>query len=159
MRYIEALEEYTPLMDENKLTEKSIFLAGGITNCPDWQQELRNMLYDCNLAILNPRRKNFPINDPNASKEQISWEFNHFKIADIISFWFSRGSLNPIVLFELGKWLSQKRKPIFIGIDPKYKRKQDIIIQTALERPDIKIVFSLHELAHQIKKYFYKLNL
>lgn len=147
MRYIEALNNYT-----RRKNEKVIFLAGGITNCPDWQQELVKLLGDVdNLVILNPRRKNFPIHDPNASVKQITWEFNKFQLADMISFWFSRGSLNPIVLFELGKWLVQKEKIIFIGIDPEYQRKQDVEIQTFLERKDIPNVYSLEELAIQIK--------
>ena len=37
----------------------------------------------------NPRRKDFPINDPIASEEQITWEFEHLKNSDIIIFWFA----------------------------------------------------------------------
>lgn len=157
MIYIEALDTWDPL-DEDGLFMKTLFLAGGITNCPDWQKEFVGLLDSLwvNLVVFNPRRKNFPIDDPNASKEQITWEFKHFKEADMISFWFSRGSLNPIVLFELGKWLVQKKKPIFIGIDPEYKRKQDVEIQTFLEREDIEIVYSLDDLAYQIRDYLKK---
>lgn len=147
MRYIEALKEY-----ETNKYQTSIFFAGGITNCPDWQQELVKLLKDVNIDILNPRRKDFPIGDPNAANEQIAWEFRHFEKANMISFWFSRGSLNPIVLFELGKWLVQKEKRIFIGIDPGYIRTQDVVIQTELERDNIEIVDSLEDLANQIKE-------
>ena len=144
MRYIEAPKNYI------KRKSVAIFLAGGITNCPDWQQELVKLLENTNLVILNPRRENFPIHDPNAAQEQITWEYEHFKKADMISFWFSRGSLNPIVLFELGKWLVQDEKPIFIGIDPKYERRQDVEIQTWLERGDFVFTYSLDGLAIQI---------
>lgn len=81
-----------------------LFLAGGITNCPDWQSKMIDELKNVDITIYNPRRKNFPTDDPNASEEQITWEYAHLKTADIISFWFSRGSLNPIVLYELGMW-------------------------------------------------------
>jgi len=143
---IEAPKKY---FDKN-LT--SLFLAGGITNCPDWQQELIHYLKDAeDLIIYNPRRKNFPIHDPNAANEQITWEYNYLKKCDIISFWFSRGSLNPIVLYELGMHGNSGDKLIFIGMDKEYERKQDVIIQTKLARPDIKIVYDLKDLANQIQ--------
>lgn len=41
-------------------------------------------------------------------------------------------------------------KPLFIGIHPNYPRRQDVEIQTSLVRPDIKIVYSLQDLAEQI---------
>ena len=147
MKYIESPEEYI------KGKSKSIFLAGGITNCPNWQQDLVKLLENSDLVILNPRRENFPIHDPKAAQEQITWEYEHFKKVDMISFWFSRGSLNPIVLFELGKWLVQKEKKIFIGIDPEYKRRQDVEIQTWLERGDFVFAYSLGGLAIQIEMY------
>jgi len=138
-----------------------LFLAGGITNVADWQSIIINKLKDVNnLILFNPRRKNFPINDPNASKEQIIWEYKYLKESDFILFWFGKGSLNPIVLYELGlHGNSVKKKKIFIGIDPEYERKQDVEIQTQLARPEIKIVYSLENLADQIRKYISNLSI
>ena len=130
----------------------SLFLAGGITNCPDWQQDLIKLLKDQDdLVIYNPRRKNFPIHDPNAAKQQITWEYNYLKQCDMISFWFSKGSLNPIVLYELGMHGNSSDRLIFVGMDEEYERKQDVIIQTKLARPEIKVVYSLEDLAKQIQ--------
>jgi hypothetical protein len=82
-----------------------LFLAGGITNCPDWQSEVIKGLQDIEgLVIYNPRRKNFPINNPGESQKQITWEFRKLQECKYISFWFAQGSLNPIVLYELGMW-------------------------------------------------------
>lgn len=152
MKYIEAPEKYYT-------GRLSIFLAGGITNCPDWQQEMVELLRNLDIIIYNPRRKNFPIHDPEAAYHQIKWEFEFLDHAAMILFWFSRGSLNPIVLFEYGKWLMNTRdpkgyKPIFVGIDPEYERKQDVEIQTSLENSFIrtKIQYSLEDLANLIKK-------
>ncbi len=132
-----------------------LFLAGGITNCPDWQTELIERLKSIDikavLDVYNPRRKNFPIGDKNASREQIQWEFDKLKTADIIVFWFSRGSLNPIVLYELGMWGNSRTTPIIIGIDKEYEREQDVIIQTALARPDTVILSSLNGVAEVVK--------
>jgi hypothetical protein len=131
-----------------------LFLAGGITNCPDWQKEIISYLSEMdNLTIYNPRRENFPINNPKASEEQITWEYNHLRDADIILFWFSCGSLNPIVLYELGRWGNSTNKEIIIGIDPEYERQQDVIIQIKLSRPKVRIVYDLKDLALETIKY------
>lgn len=154
MKYIESPELY--------YTGKvSLFLAGGITSCPNWQKEMVELLKDLDIVIYNPRRENFPIEDPNAAYEQIKWEFETLDRVDMILFWFSRGSLNPIVLFEYGKWLMNLRseddyKPLFIGIDPEYERKRDVFIQTQLENVfyGSRIQYSLKDLANLIIKEY-----
>lgn len=133
---------------------KKLFLAGGITNCPDWQAAIIPLLSSIpELTVYNPRRKNFPIHDPNAAEEQITWEYNKLKEADIILFWFSRGSLNPIVLYELGRWGNSSDKPIVIGLDEEYERKQDVIVQTMLSRGvDTPFVHTLDDAVDAIKE-------
>lgn len=145
MKYIEAPEVYTG-------QAKSIFLAGGITNCPDWQSEMRNLLADTNVVLVNPRRKDFPIDDPSVAKKQIQWEHSHLRKAYAILFWFPKETLCPIVLYELGSW-SMMNKPLFIGIHPEYKRKQDVEIQTSLVRPGFKIVYDLTSLSQQVREF------
>lgn len=139
--------------------ELKLFLAGGISNCPDWQSEMIDKLSDTKLNLFNPRRKNFPMDDPDAANEQITWEFNWLKRADVISFWFSEGSMNPIVLYELGMWGNSRKIPIFIGVHPKYERLQDVMIQTSLARPDVVIVNSIKDICTQIKIYIRSQNL
>ena len=51
MKYMDALN------DEIPEGTRSIFLAGGITNCPDWQLPMKMMLRKTDLTILNPRRR------------------------------------------------------------------------------------------------------
>ncbi len=142
MRYIEAPHTYTG-------DEVSVFLAGGITGCPDWQQEMGRALMNTSLVVFNPRRASFPIGNRNAALEQISWEYAHLRKATAISFWFPCETLCPIVLYELGAW-SMTDKKIFVGIHPSYERIRDVQIQTALARPDVQVVSMLAELAHEI---------
>lgn len=144
MKYIESPEVYIG-------TKKSLFLAGGITNCPDWQELMRKALKDIDIVLLNPRRYDFPIGDPNAAEAQIKWEYNHLRKASMILFWFPKETLCPIVLYELGAW-SMTMKILFVGVHPEYKRRQDVEIQTKFVRPEIKIVYDLESLSNQIKK-------
>lgn len=141
MQYIEALNSYLP--------DKSIFLAGGITNCPDWQQEIAQLLSKTDYTLLNPRRKNLAVNDPISALDQIAWEYHALRAAEMILFWFPCETLCPITLYELGAW-SMTDKPLYIGIHPKYERHKDIEIQIELVRPDVKIMYSLKSLAEAI---------
>ncbi len=132
----------------------SIFLAGGITGCPDWQAEMAGVLKSENIDIFNPRRDSFPIGDPNAAYEQIIWERDHLHSASAILFWFPCETLCPITLYELGAW-SMTRKPLAVGCHPDYKRIADVRIQTGLVRPEITVVTSLEALAGKVFKWLY----
>lgn len=145
---IEAPNEIYSLENNENL---KLFLAGGITNCPDWQAVLLKDIKELpNLTIYNPRRKDFPIGDPKAAEAQITWEFIHLLNSDILLFWFARGSLNPIVLLELGRYGLSGDRPIIVGIDPQYERAQDVRIQTKLSRPDTIIADSLEEMSEAL---------
>ncbi|MFZ2205395.1 MAG: nucleoside 2-deoxyribosyltransferase domain-containing protein [Minisyncoccia bacterium] len=144
MNYIEAPDEY-------ESDETSLFLAGGITNCPDWQKEVADKLKESSLVIFNPRRGVYP-GDSGHEEKQINWEFKYLHKASAISFWFPKETLNPISLFELGSWLNSDKK-LFIGLHPDYEKNNNVIIQTKLVRPEIQIVFSLEELTDQIKDW------
>lgn len=126
--------------------KKTVFLAGGITNCPDWQLEMVKLLSDTDLVLLNPRRESFDVNDHLMSRDQIMWERQHLECADAILFWFPHETLCPITLFELGKALGQG-KYIFVGCHPNYKRKSDVQIRCDLTA----MCDSVEELASLIK--------
>jgi hypothetical protein len=148
MIYIEAPSEAKEDSDF-----PSVFLAGGITDCPDWQNAMVTMLEDIRrLVLFNPRKKNFPMDDPSAAKRQIAWEFYYLRKAQGVSFWFPMETICPIVLFELGAW-SMTGKPIFVGVHPEYERRVDIEIQMSLVRPMMKIQYSLKDLAAEVRKW------
>lgn len=130
-----------------------VFLAGGISNCPDWQSEFINKCEHLPVILYNPRRTNFDINNTDDTYDQIHWEHNMMENSDIIVFWFSSGSLNPIVLYELGKYI-RSNKQIIIGIDPEYSRKDDVIIQSELAKNQtLKFSYSLDDLVNELNKY------
>lgn len=134
---------------------KSVFLAGGITGCENWQSKVVELMRREQLTILNPRRKNFPVDDPKAAPQQIYWEYLMMKQADTILFWFPKETLCPITLYELGTW-TRTNKPIFIGVDPDYKRKIDVEIQTRLVKGnDFEIFDSMERLVREFIRIVY----
>lgn len=118
-----------------------IFLAGGISQCPNWQEEIVKKLIDDNrvnikgirIVIFNPRCKEVPEETP-----QIIWEYERLHKSDIISFWFSVGSMNPITLFEYGSHLNTN-KTLVVGCHPEYLRKNNVVVQTKLVNPNQKV--------------------
>jgi hypothetical protein len=143
MLYIEAPNR---VYDTSK---KSIFLAGTITGAADWQAEVTKALDDFDIVVFNPRRENFPIHDPNAAFEQIKWEFDMLRKADMIQMWLASETIGPICLYELGAW-SMTEKPLVIGMDPKYPRRQDVEIQTKLVRPEVSISYNMNDFIESI---------
>lgn len=145
MQIITAPETYTP--NPGDIT---CFLAGGITNCYEWQKEVIETLksYDSNgievdhLIIFNPRREVFDTSDPRQTEEQIEWEFYALENCDIFSMYFceSEKSVLPICLYELGRNIvrMQQRHPmswrdrLVISVEDEYIRKNDVFIQTKL---------------------------
>ncbi len=141
MKYIQCPAEANP-----HHLEPTLFLAGGISNCPDWQSELTAKLERTNWTVLNPRRKDFDAGDSSLAEVQIEWEFRHLRLASAIAFWFPPETLCPITLYELGAW-SMTNKRLFVGVDPNYGRRLDVKIQTKLARPEVVILESLTDLA------------
>jgi hypothetical protein len=125
------------------ITEPCCFLAGGITGCPEWQTSIIEMLSEKDGILFNPRRPNFPIHDPNAAREQITWEFNALERADVFSMWFSNcASDQPICFYELGRHLALRKMygdldNVVIGVEKGFKRSQDVYIQTELVSPKL----------------------
>lgn len=145
MQYIEAVS------DENNRFPVTLFLAGGITGCRDWQLEIIPELKDLPVTIYNPRRANFPIHDPNAAREQITWEYNKLGYCNHILFWFCRETMCPIVLYELGRYIALGKARIFIGMDPEYQRRQDVEIQSELALPGREIFYSMPDLITAVR--------
>lgn len=121
MIYVEAPEKVDSAI-------VSLFLAGGISGCPDWQGEAIRMLKGISCAVLNPRRRVFPIGDRVAMAEQVAWEYAGLRMASVILFWFPCGEVQPIALFELGAAVASG-KLISVGAHPEYSRHVDLELQ------------------------------
>lgn len=144
-------------------SRRTLFLAGGITGCGDWQADMIAMLGRAagaglagpplpagEWAVLNPRRPDYRDSEDEA-RRQIAWEHAHLAAADAVSFWFPRATLCPITLLELGRW-SGIAKPIFVGVEPGYARGLDVEAQLSLSRPFMGVARSLEELASLVRQ-------
>ena len=141
--------------------EISVFLAGGISDCWNWQEAVINKLkemeengYDMrSLVVFNPRRPSFDVNNPGDTKAQINWESYWLDCCDIFSMYFCNSeSVQPICMYELGRHLLKKSVDwedddihycysVQISIEKGYKRTDDVLIQTELATSGLIIPF------------------
>lgn len=133
-----------------------VFLAGGIQKCPMWQDTvIENMMSvetesERDIYLINPRRKNFPINDQSAADEQIKWEFDMLEQCDVFSMYFANTleSDQPICFYELGRNIERMKQRfpedwfyrIVVTCELGFRRWKDVDIQTSLATYDEVVV-------------------
>jgi len=131
--YVEAPQRYDG-------AGPAVFLAGGITGCPDWQAAAAGRLRP-HADVLNPRRRIY-IASGDEYARQVEWEFHHLRRADVILFWFAAEAIQPVALFELGAFAGSE-KPIVVGADLGYARRMDVVLQLSHARPGLDVHSSL----------------
>lgn len=132
-----------------RLPEKGdLFLAGGISNCPDWQKDLLEGLEPTNWTVFNPRRGLYLADA--VAEQQIKWEYDALRLVHTVSFWFPQETLCPITLYELGVFSQRSDTRVLVGTHPEYARRLDVVEQLRWARPEIKVVDSLDALQEQL---------
>lgn len=115
---------------------RSIFLAGGISNCPDWQKEAAQRIADSvdDCIVYNPRRNDFDMAAyEEVSRQQIIWEYHALRMSTANLFWFPEETLCPITLFEYGSAIERLHAgAVMCGTHINYQRRFDLIEQTRL---------------------------
>jgi len=133
MKVITAPEYYVPTREEI-----TVFLAGGITNCENWQKEVINYLMSLpeektdKLVIFNPRRDKWPkSSDTEEIRRQINWEADYIRSADVFSMYFTNTekSDQPICFYELGRYSGVFGKKDIISYQEGFKRALDVEFQ------------------------------
>ena len=147
----------------NRYQTIDIFLAGGISNCSDWQEIVTQRALDKfqnkDFILINPRKDNFDVSNPSESENQIMWEHHWLELSDAIFFWFPKETLCPITLFELGCYADRSSyKDLIIGCDPEYKRLTDVQTQTKLRRPGQPVFIGFDKFLEQVDLYLERLN-
>jgi hypothetical protein len=138
----------------------SVILYGSIESDPanDWQTTLAASLSDLPVAIINPRCDAWDktwVEDVSDArfKEQVEWEMDHAKIADVIAFYFKPGTPTPITLLELGMY-ADTGKAVVCCPEGFYKRGN---VQMVCSRYDIELLGSLEELKSAIRTKLVKM--
>lgn len=121
----------------------------GITGCPDWQRRavLQLDAIGSPAVVLNPRREHFPVGQADATQEQVAWEYEHLRLADVILFWFCAEAVQPVALFELGAHAARGTR-LAVGAHPEYPRRLDVLEQLRHARPDVTVHDSLRDTVH-----------
>jgi hypothetical protein len=91
------------------ITKPSVIFYGAIQREPAWQTSLAASLSDLPIDILDPRRDDWDstwVEDVSFPKfkEQIEWEMDYAKVADVVVFYFAPEAQTPITLLELGMY-------------------------------------------------------
>ena len=114
--------------ERRTLAGPSVFLAGGITDSPLWQDDVINHLTATldGIIIFNPRRPNFNPQRPNdfgdvavEYEQQVIWELDHIFAADLVLFWFPAAECR-ITRIEFGLVVGHN-KPVVVGADPQFR--------------------------------------
>ena len=125
-----------PLPESFDPAAPSVFIAGGISNCSDWQAEMVARMDHARFDVINPRRYEGLAKDGDEAAKQIRWEHHALDRVSACIFWFPSETLCPITLFELGKMLvlcRQHRVELAIGWHRDYQRGFDLDVQIGLE--------------------------
>lgn len=105
--------------------QRSVFLAGGIVNCPNWQANAIAAIGDYypDALILNPRRSYFDVSDPRQTDIQMEWEVTNLRKVDVALFWYADADeAQAGVAHELG-FIGESDQDFVIGVDPRFSRR------------------------------------
>lgn len=139
-----------------------LFMAGGISGCWNWQDALYQAvanrldrllpvgweLDNKPFTIASPRRAHGLEKDGNAAAEQIAWEYAAMSRTALTSFYFTRDTVQPIVLLELGKHLAKPWGNQITACELGYERAFDVYTQTSLSLEDTALNPGVEERAY-----------
>ena len=133
----------------------SVILYGSIeqNKALDWQTQLTSALEQLPVGILNPRRDDWDsswIEDISFPKfkEQVEWEMDYAKVADVIAFYFAPETKAPISLLELGMYANTGR--VVVCCPSGFYKKGNV--QMVCLRYGIPLVETSEELVDLVKK-------
>lgn len=115
------------------LTSKfKIFLAGSINmgSATNWQSMVESQLNEDDILIMNPRRDDWDSTWEQKItniqfKQQVDWELDAQKNADLIVMYFDKEGPSPITLLELGLF---KDSPMIVYCPEGFWRKGNVDI-------------------------------
>jgi hypothetical protein len=132
------------------ISSLKVFLAGSIEmgKAIDWQAEVSQALEKYPIQILNPRRHDWDSNwvqektNPQFN-EQVNWEIDALRDAQIVLFNFVPGTISPISLFELGHMVDYGSK-VLVCCPKGFHRKGNVDV--VCEKYSVPVYESLDQL-------------
>jgi hypothetical protein len=110
----------------------------------DWQQYVQDevaRLTSKEVIFLNPRRDNWDPtweqskNNPQF-RQQVTWELDNIRTANLAFFYFQGGTLSPISLLELGLCLEGEVE-LIVCCEDEFWRKGNVDITSELYRVEV----------------------
>jgi hypothetical protein len=142
-------------IDRNEELNTSIFLGGSIDmgSAIDWQTQVTKALEDYPVDIYNPRRPDWDSswkqekNNP-LFLEQVLWELEAQRNADVICYFFDPNGQAPITLLELGLHINSD---IVVCCPRGYWRKGNVDI--VCEYHGVPVLESLDDMIAHLQDY------
>ena len=135
---------------------RSIFLAGSTSNVDlgDWREELSASLSDLPVTIFNPHRLDWGSSwyediDCKPFREQVEWEIEKQRQADIVVVFFQPATQAPISLLELGINIKSPGKAIVVCPPGYWKRGY---VQIVCDRFAVEMVDTVGDLKEAVMK-------
>ncbi len=138
--------------DEYSGSDPSVFLAGGAGGRHSWRKDFALMVSDTQWILLNPLTRSGWGKDNNSLVRRTRWERQHLERATVQLFWFPAGQPCMVSLYELGV-CSTGDRPIIAGVEKGYAKRDEVLVQMQLGRPEVNVVASLAELAEQLRSF------
>lgn len=135
-----------PMIYDARINYTTIFLAGGISKCWEWQRacldEIERLSKEKkvntdNMIVYNPRRSCFkPDAKVHEINEQVKWEYHYLESCDVFSIYFCESeSTQPICMYELGRNVAIKQQNkdstdlVVVSAERSYSRYLDVALQ------------------------------
>jgi hypothetical protein len=98
----------------------SVFLAGGITGSPRWQDDVIAYFERAidGITVCSPRRPQDFADLADEYERQVAWELDHLLAVDLALFWFPAAECR-ITRIELGL-IAGRGQPMVVGADPDF---------------------------------------
>lgn len=137
---------------------RTIFMAGSIEmgKAENWQEKFKEAMKSLPVILLNPRRDDWDSSweqsfGNDKFREQVEWELEHIKSADLVVFYFDPDTMSPITLMELGTRVNtnQSWENTIVCCPHGFWRKGNVDV--FCNKENINVVHSLEMLIEAVK--------
>jgi hypothetical protein len=128
------------------------FLAGSAVF--PWREAVKKNISPEEAVLFDPMNDQLAEENP---MKRVQWEVDHMDYADIVVVWLPKEdqtkphTFSLTSLFEMGRFVQMKDKPLVVGIAPEYIRRDELVTQLKVLRPEVTVVNSLDALQEQLR--------